>query len=297
MSQTLPKRLSFALILCFSLALAQAAPVKLRLLATTDIHMNLVNYDYYQDKETEQFGLAKTATLIKAARAEAKNHLLIDNGDLIQGSPMGEVVARIKPLQPGQVHPAYLVMNALKYDAANVGNHEFNYGLPFLLQSLKTSAFPYVSSNVVDEKTGKPVLAPYVLLKRQFLDETGKLLPANSNSIVNLRHEGRAVSDDMMFLVVSNNYRTEGGGSFAGLDGKQIVFHAPDENREVLGRYMASEKTVNPNSDNNWQILPVPGVSLRFQTGAGAMRYLSRHPGLKLVSENSDGSVTLELVK
>ena len=157
-------RLPFAALLGLLLGLAQAAPLKLRLLATTDIHMNLVNYDYYQDKETEQFGLAKTATLIKAARAEVKNHLLIDNGDLIQGSPMGEVVARIKPLQPGQVHPAYLVMNALKYDAANVGNHEFNYGLPFLLQSLKTAAYFALGAPVAIILGLVPFLGPLLAL-------------------------------------------------------------------------------------------------------------------------------------
>ena len=88
-----------------------AAELRLRLLETTDLPMNLVNYDYYQDKPTDSFGLAKTATLIKAARAEVKNSLLFDNGDLIQGSPLGDWVARVKPLAPGQVHPAYKVLN------------------------------------------------------------------------------------------------------------------------------------------------------------------------------------------
>ena len=88
-----------------------AAELRLRLLETTDLPMNLVNYDYYQDKPTDSFGLAKTTTLIKAARAEVKNSLLFDNGDLIQGSPLGDWVARVKPLAPGQVHPAYKVLN------------------------------------------------------------------------------------------------------------------------------------------------------------------------------------------
>jgi 2',3'-cyclic-nucleotide 2'-phosphodiesterase/3'-nucleotidase len=111
---------------------ATAQQLRLRILETTDLHMNLLGYDYYQDKPTEEYGLERTATLIKAARAEAKNSLLFDNGDLLQGSPLGDYVARIRPLAPGQLHPAFKVMNALGYDAANVGNHEFNYGLPFL---------------------------------------------------------------------------------------------------------------------------------------------------------------------
>ena len=119
-----------------------AAPLKLRVLETSDVHMNLLDYDYYQDKPTQDFGLARAATLIRAARQEARNSLLIDNGDLLQGNPLGDLVAKVQPLRAGEVHPAYKVLNWLGYDAGNIGNHEFNYGLPFLGQALKTAAFP-----------------------------------------------------------------------------------------------------------------------------------------------------------
>jgi 2',3'-cyclic-nucleotide 2'-phosphodiesterase / 3'-nucleotidase len=159
---------------------ASAQTLKLRLLETTDIHMSLVNYDYYQDKPTDEYGLAKTATLIKAARAQAPNTLLFDNGDLLQGSPLGDYMANVKPLAAGQRHPAYKVMNALGYDAANIGNHEFNYGLPFLNRATGGAAFPYVNANiVVDAGGGKAAtppqnaFTPYVILERQFKDETG----------------------------------------------------------------------------------------------------------------------------
>ena len=159
-----------------------AAELRLRLLETTDLHMNLLNYDYYQDKLTDEYGLAKSITLIKAARAEVKNSLLFDNGDLLQGSPLGDFVARIQPLQPGQVHPAYKVLNALGVDAANIGNHEFNYGLPFLRQAIAGAAFPYVSANVMlvgaKDSAGKPdneahAFTPYAILDRSFVDEAG----------------------------------------------------------------------------------------------------------------------------
>jgi 2',3'-cyclic-nucleotide 2'-phosphodiesterase / 3'-nucleotidase len=166
------------LSLCSLSTLAQAQQLKLRVLGTTDIHVNLLNYDYYQDKVVDEFGLAKTATLIKAARAEVKNSLLFDNGDLLQGSPLGDVMARNRPLQPGQVHPAHKVMNALHYDAANIGNHEFNFGLPFLRTALTGAAFPYVNANIViDDGTpaaGRNAFTPYVILKRRFVDETGR---------------------------------------------------------------------------------------------------------------------------
>jgi 2',3'-cyclic-nucleotide 2'-phosphodiesterase / 3'-nucleotidase len=175
-------KLQHLLLLAFAAALptAWAAEIKLRILETTDVHMNLLNYDYYQDRVTHEYGLAKTVTLIKAARSEAKNSLLIDNGDLLQGSPLGDVVARIKPLKTGEVHPAFKVMNPLAYDAANIGNHEFNFGLPFLRQALAGAKFPYVSANVREVKPGVSdpwkapfAFTPYVLLDREFVDEAG----------------------------------------------------------------------------------------------------------------------------
>ena len=193
--RTLSPLLPVALALLVSVGPApHAAELRLRILETTDVHMNLLNYDYYQDKPTDNYGLAKTITLIKAARAEAKNSLLFDNGDLLQGSPLGDWVARdwearnggardgaarVRPLAPGQVHPAYKVLNAIGLDAANIGNHEFNYGLPFLRQALSGAAFPTVSANVhIDDGDGNPdndlhAFTPYVILDRRFTDEAG----------------------------------------------------------------------------------------------------------------------------
>jgi 2',3'-cyclic-nucleotide 2'-phosphodiesterase/3'-nucleotidase len=167
-----------ALALALTPVTAAAQTLKLRVMGTTDVHMHLLPYDYYQDKAVDEYGLARTATLIKAARAQAPNNLLFDTGDLLQGNPLGDYVARIKPLQPGQVHPAYKVMNMLRYDAANVGNHEFNYGLGFLRQSLATAGFPYISANVVNDEgpnKGQPAFAPYVMLDRRFTDEAGQV--------------------------------------------------------------------------------------------------------------------------
>ena len=84
------KRLAALLALSLLLPAAWAQQIKLRILETTDVHMNLMAYDYYQDKPVEDIGLARTVTLIKAARAEVKNHLLFDNGDLLQGNPLGD---------------------------------------------------------------------------------------------------------------------------------------------------------------------------------------------------------------
>ena len=170
---------AFAFAFAFSCRPAHAAEITLRILETTDLHMNLLSYDYYQDTPTDQYGFARTITLIKAARAEVRNSLLFDNGDLLQGNPLGDVVAKVAPLRDGQVHPAYKVMNALGYDAANLGNHDFNYGLPFLRRALAGANFPYVNANVyVDDadKAGpnaRHAFTPYVLLERTLLDAEG----------------------------------------------------------------------------------------------------------------------------
>ena len=162
---------------------ATAAELSLRILETTDVHMNLLNHDYYQDKPSDDFGLAKTVTLIKAARSEARNSLLFDNGDLLQGNPLGDWVARIQPLAAGQVHPAYKVLNAIGVDAANIGNHEFNYGLPFLRQAIATARFPYVNANIVlDDASatsgfGTHAFKPWVVLERTFTDNSGASHP------------------------------------------------------------------------------------------------------------------------
>jgi 2',3'-cyclic-nucleotide 2'-phosphodiesterase/3'-nucleotidase len=154
--------------------------MKLRIMETTDIHVNLVNYDYYQDKETDEYGLAKTATLIKQAREEVTNSLLFDNGDLIQGNPLGDFVARIQGLEDGEIHPVYKAMNLLTYDGGNIGNHEFNYGLDFLETSLQGANFPYVNANVyIDDQDDDPsndqnYFTPYILLDKTFVDDNGK---------------------------------------------------------------------------------------------------------------------------
>lgn len=126
---------SLAFALASGTALADST-VSLRILETTDIHTHLVNYDYYRDGESDTVGLAKVATLLKTARGEAENVVFIDNGDLIQGNPLGDYMAKERGLKKGEIHPVFKAMNLLDYDAANIGNHEFNYGLEFLDNSI-----------------------------------------------------------------------------------------------------------------------------------------------------------------
>ena len=108
--------------------------VQLAVLETTDLHANVVGYDYYKLAAEPSHGLDRTATLIHQARKEFPNTFLVDNGDTIQGNALADYQALVKPLACEQTLGIYKVMNALKYDGAGIGNHEFNYGLAFLRQ-------------------------------------------------------------------------------------------------------------------------------------------------------------------
>ncbi|BCN23080.1 2',3'-cyclic-nucleotide 2'-phosphodiesterase [Vibrio alfacsensis] len=152
---------------------AMADTIKLRIIETTDIHTNVMDYDYYKDQPSKQIGLSRAATLVKQAREEVENSVLVDNGDLIQGSPMGDYMAA-KGIKAGETHPVYKAMNQLGYDVGNIGNHEFNYGLDFLKKSIDGANFPYISANVFDKETGEHYFKPYLIKTHTFKDTDGQ---------------------------------------------------------------------------------------------------------------------------
>ncbi|MDN4502591.1 bifunctional 2',3'-cyclic-nucleotide 2'-phosphodiesterase/3'-nucleotidase [Alteromonadaceae bacterium BrNp21-10] len=153
----------------------------LRLMETTDIHAYLTDVNYYDGSTQTRFGLSRTATLIKQARAEVTNSVLVDNGDLIQGNPIGDWMAA-KGIEAGEIHPVYQVMNNLDYDVANYGNHEFNYGLSFLAESVNDANFPYISANVfIDDgddnsDNDEPYFSPYHIIDKVIFDNKGNEL-------------------------------------------------------------------------------------------------------------------------
>ncbi|WP_235543534.1 bifunctional UDP-sugar hydrolase/5'-nucleotidase [Phycicoccus sp. Soil803] len=143
---------------------------RLTVLGTTDTHGNALNWDYFKDVEYDDsahndIGLAKIATLVSAVRAErgAQNTLLLDAGDTIQGTPLAYYYAKVDPITGGSKHPMAKAMNAIGYDAAALGNHEFNYGLDTLRAFESQCSFPLLSANSVDWTSGAPIFKPYVI--------------------------------------------------------------------------------------------------------------------------------------
>ncbi|WP_328860217.1 bifunctional metallophosphatase/5'-nucleotidase [Streptomyces sp. NBC_00306] len=139
-------------------------------MGTTDLHGNVFNWDYFTDKEFDDkahndVGLAKISTLVNRIREEKgrRNTLLIDAGDTIQGTQLSYYYAKVDPItaERGPVHPMAQAMNAIDYDAAALGNHEFNYGIPVLRKFEEQCRFPLLGANALDAKTLRPAFAPY----------------------------------------------------------------------------------------------------------------------------------------
>ncbi|MDE9367820.1 5'-nucleotidase C-terminal domain-containing protein [Luteipulveratus sp. YIM 133132] len=144
--------------------------VTITVLGTTDLHGNVFNWDYfknaeYDDAKHNDIGAAKCATLIKAVRAErgADTCITLDAGDTIQGTPLAYYYAKIDPITQGSTHPMAAAMNEIGYDAAALGNHEFNYGMDLLRAFERQLHHPLLGANAVDWNTKEPVFPPYVL--------------------------------------------------------------------------------------------------------------------------------------
>ena len=156
--------------------------LRLALLETTDIHSTVLSYDYFRLTEDRNIGFERAAELIEAARKEYPNSLTFDAGDTIQGTALADWQAQVEHVPCDRELAIYKAMDAVGYDAATIGNHDFNYGLKFLgqvtgkaldvegvpIQHCKGPQFPFVLSNVFSANTGKPLYAPWRILTRTF---------------------------------------------------------------------------------------------------------------------------------
>ena len=161
-------------------AVKDGATLDLAILETTDVHSNILSYDYYKQKDDPTFGYERVATLIRDARKEFPNTVLFDSGDTIQGSVFADYQALVKPIGCDTELGIYKAMDAVGYDGGTAGNHEFNYGLPFLAQVTNTAmnvdgvstrqcagpTFPIVLSNVYSARDGKPIFKPWTVVSK-----------------------------------------------------------------------------------------------------------------------------------
>ncbi|HFV2892803.1 TPA: bifunctional 2',3'-cyclic-nucleotide 2'-phosphodiesterase/3'-nucleotidase [Streptococcus agalactiae] len=231
--------------------------VDLRIMSTTDLHTNLVNYDYYQDKESQKIGLAKTAVLIEEAKKENPNTVLVDNGDVIQGTPLGTYKAIVKPVAENEEHPMYQAMNALGYDASTLGNHEFNYGLDYLKKIIATANLPILNANVLDFKTHQPVFKTYDIITKTFKDSTGRAVALNIGitgivppQILNwdkANLEGKVIVKDSVKAIeeIVPTMRAKGADVILVLSHSGIGDDRYEEGEENVGYQIASIKGVD----------------------------------------------------
>ncbi|KPC61648.1 bifunctional metallophosphatase/5'-nucleotidase [Streptomyces chattanoogensis] len=168
-------------------------------MGTTDLHGNVFNWDYatdaeFDDADHNDVGLAKISTLVAQVRREKgrRNTLLIDAGDTIQGTQLAYYYAKVDPITGpnGPVHPMARAMNAIGYDAAALGNHEFNYGIPVLRKFEESCDFPLLGANAVDAKSLRPAFRPYVM--KRLLSPRGRAVKV---AVLGLTNPGIALWD------------------------------------------------------------------------------------------------------
>ena len=133
------------------------------ILSTTDMHGRVFPVDYYTNKY-DNVGIAKVATLVKEARKNDPDLLLLDSGDTIQGTPLEYFHNKRNNTPPD---PMMLAMNALHYDAMTVGNHEYNFGLNVLNKARGEAQFPWLSANTYDTGTSTTHYQPYLVKEVQ----------------------------------------------------------------------------------------------------------------------------------
>lgn len=145
---------------------------RLRVLATSDLHAHLRGFDYARNVEVAEWGLTRVASCVSAARAEASASILLDNGDILQGTPLAELYS--DPSR-GDAHPVLRAMEVMGYDAIGLGNHEFDYGLERMQQVLGGTRIPVICANLLTQKgpdvqEDVPLLPPSVMIRRVLAD-------------------------------------------------------------------------------------------------------------------------------
>ena len=158
-------------VLLFALACAPAqlpraiAPIDLVVATTTDVHGRVTAWDYYANRSETIRGLTRAATIVDSVRAANPGRvILLDAGDLLQGNPLAYVAAKVSS---DRTNPIIAAMNAMQYDASAIGNHEYNYGVPYLDSAVRQAKFPFLSANTYRvEPAGVHAYRPWTIVER-----------------------------------------------------------------------------------------------------------------------------------
>ena len=154
------------LIACAPTQIPQAvSPVDLVVATTTDVHGRITAWDYYANRSEAIRGLTRAATIVDSVRASNPGRvILLDAGDLLQGNPLAYVAARVSR---DRTNPIIAAMNAMQYDAAAIGNHEYNYGVPYLDSAVRQAKFPFLSANTYRvDPAGVHAYRPWTIVER-----------------------------------------------------------------------------------------------------------------------------------
>jgi 2',3'-cyclic-nucleotide 2'-phosphodiesterase/3'-nucleotidase len=223
---------------------------QLTVMGTTDLHGNALNWDYfknaeYDDSAHNDVGLAKVSTLVNQVRADRgdRNTLLIDAGDTIQGTSLAYYYAKIQPISKTVEHPMAAAMNAIGYDAAALGNHEFNYGIPYLRTFEKQVDFPLLAANATNATNGRAAFTPYVI--KTVRPAHGKAIKVG---ILGLTNPGIAIWDKA---------NVEGQMTFGGLV-EQAAKYVPEMKRKGADVVIVAAHSGADTSSSYGDALPFP---------------------------------------
>jgi 2',3'-cyclic-nucleotide 2'-phosphodiesterase (5'-nucleotidase family) len=163
------RALQFIPFLALGCALAQLPrsdqPVDLVIATTTDVHGRVTAWDYYANAPDAVRGLTRAATIVDSVRgANPGRVILLDGGDLLQGNPLAYVAAKVSS---NRTNPIIGAMNAMHYDASAIGNHEYNYGVPYLDSAVSQARFPFLSANTYKlGPDGAHAYRPWTIVER-----------------------------------------------------------------------------------------------------------------------------------
>lgn len=151
---------------------AWANQLQLRILETSDVQAQLTDYNYDTERNNPRYGYTRTASLLKKAQREVRNSMYVDNGNILQGTPIGDYAFN-SGLEADKLHPSYMALHKMDAMATVVGQRELAHGLDYLDKAVAASPVPVLSANLFDVKSRAPRYKPYLFKIMNLTDNQG----------------------------------------------------------------------------------------------------------------------------